>query len=424
MAKTLLHELLEVGLLDIGDNDKAFNALEGAADELAKVYQGTPKKVISAMVVALDVDAPAADPMLTAAKDAVSARWPTFLNRVHDAPRQLLRMVLFAALVRATADNPRLAAMASLTAAGSLMYRKMGREDELFRRELSLMAQRGEAWALGLFNSPPSFPAQSHATLQVPKFTVPEVEIDVRRVQATVGPHDQKNVQLPEPNRDWPSNNAGWSEQFAPRMAKVIGDAVRKGIDAFGKDLEEVLRQWVAAFEQSVAAQRAAIQVFLSSRRPEEVRTASLWWAKSLYAQKLRKSYRELEAPIAAIAMAHDLHEIVGAPVPASAAYLLGESVRELLGAQAAQPRSLLELVTELERHRESATGAIRAAEDSPGRISMGDACALILHGRGAAAEVLANRVGPIQDVRISLINLAMGCFYDLQASALAQSAK
>jgi len=190
--------------------------------------------------------------------EALTKHWPTYKNRHPDFPREIFRAISLQAVMGA-AESSSVVRTAITYALRSLEQRPVRHKEGTLLQELyagleeNLEKDAVARW--GLHGANPAGAPENAAPV------VPQSE----QVEAASGTPEE-------------SLNA-----LAHQMNAVLGEAQRKFSD-------------VAAS----AAQRSEL----------------LWWKESLYSPSLGQSYREIPDGVAALFMAIDLHDQVGAITP------------------------------------------------------------------------------------------------------------
>lgn len=417
--KVLLQELLDAGLIDIGENDEAFKGLVEAAHGLSATFVSNPSLAIAATLVAIDATAPASEPAFQLAKEEVIKRWPTFANRFRDEPRTVLRMVLFTGLRTAATSRPNIGGIVSLTSVTPFEFLDLGREREVFKREFSEMMSEAEEEAARKFALVDAPAVREARPLQSPEVKPPEVTLSsdyVAEIRSAAG------AGVNGGNPYWPSSNAPWANEFASRMAVVI----QKGLAVTA---EEATTASAAAVDSVVVQlnkhfsgmQQALGRTKQWVHRAYAVRLNALWWAEALYSPTTRRTYREFGPEAASFMMAADLHDVAGAPTPSSVAYFLGETVRRMLGPKAQKKVTLENILVGIRRSRDELKPFVRAVAGS-GRLPLGDVANLAIQSDAQIEGLIKERTGFAPTAETTPARFAMACFRDLQAGSISST--
>jgi len=417
-TKELLQSLLDLGLIEVGENTEAFQGIVAAADDLAQRFLQSPSLSIASTLVALDKNAPVGEPSFKLAKEAATSHWPTFSNRFKDEPRQILRMILFAALDAASQTSAQVSAIIWLTSENTFPYLTLGKEGEIFRARLAVMAERAEAAALNRFLQVYNLTKGVFPSLKVPEINAQPVNppsgYNDKLVRA-VGPHPQGGDQNPQ----FPAQagNVNWSQQFAPRMAAAIAELVNQGVEATTasgnaalKALSVEMGQYLSKFEEALK--------HVSTR--DSVRVDAIWWSEALFSASLRRGYRELHSESAALAMACDLHQLVGVPAPVSVSYFLRETAVKALGTLGNTPLAIRLILENLKAHPEGVDALLPESLSTEGRLPLLDLVSLATKKPEAVEAVLRGHTGFDPKLKLTAAEFAAMCLRDFQARSLA----
>lgn len=426
----LLMDLLEAGLLPVGDNDEHVARLERASASLAEELTHAPEKAIAAVLVGLDAEAEPDEPAFAQAEEHVRREWKTLRNAHPDRPRVLLRAVILEAC-RQASESPRIAGVVLMTALGPLHAGlvRMGREQDAVRRLLLALSHRLEREIVARSDgrAVAQIPALSTGGATPPKAQVSKIASDdvLLRVVAAAGPHDANSKAGPNPNPHWPNQGTPWSYEFAPRMTQALVQAVNLGIERTLQSIQqqaELDRAWVTERLSEHAAYLKNLADALGAQQPShQIRLDVLWWQEALYSPTLQQSYRALSPVAAAVAMAHDLHRFAPPLAPASLAYVLSEATARLPGAGHGERVPLLELLarlTEAPQLRE----LVAPPTALHGRAPLLHLVEAAAHGAPSTTASLRAHTGFSTEAAVDLPTLAMWCFRDLQARRLARS--
>ena len=431
----MLHQFLEVGMLDIGAYREKLQFLQHRAQTLMYELNEDPAKIISYTLVALDPAIPPDDRVITEAYTAVKQPWPTIVNRFRDVPRELLRGVIFAALDLVTAD-PRFATIAWLTGASYLPYAHLDREAPMCDAFIGRLGTAAEAQAVAHWSGDATRP-----TTPVPSFdaAVPEVEVPevdektlTQRFAEAAGPYDDQSQSRstgPNANPQSPSTypNHAWAPEFAKRAAAGVAAAVDGVSDAQMTEVTNVLTDYGKQLQDYAVALEAMFNEAmgrLAKQGPSIIhQTELLWWKEALYSPSLRRSYRELDPEFAVCVMAYDVHNQVPAICPASVDYLLREAVHAVRATQSmdeADSMTLAAYAERLQNHAALAATLSLPTTTSSGRVPFIALVQAALGGNDMVTEDIQKRLGLNPDQPITLDEAAVWIFRDLQAYRLA----
>lgn len=438
----LLTDLLSANTIQgLDGNDERFAKMERAAGNVAAKLRDRPPLLIRAVLAGLDPDIPPEDPAIVLAEEALLAEWKSMASVFPDKPIGWLRFILLGACEQVA--KGRNAAIVWLTAADTLPWTRLGREEGAVRRALTAFAEEAERVALDQERVPtPQQPKDvSVAALTAPTAVAPKKvgrEALLGRVAAAAGPNNRQGQGLPNPNPHWSNSAQHWSFDFTDRMRDLLADE----FDALATD---VAQKQSAASEQLHASQKALAETFQSAltnqrrwvhealksssarQRVEQLRLDALWWAEAMYSTPLRRSYRELPPALAAAVMAIDLIDVVTTPTPASVGYLLAETVARLPDAGHSGRCNVVDILDSLRETRSEVPADWRGAPSAPpseGRLSIRDLVVLALGDREWSSTTALARAGLPADAEIALPDLARAVFRQEQAVRLAEPSK
>jgi len=448
----LLRELLDLGLVDVGDNDAWYDFLEKASEKLAQHFLKNPAKAIPAILVALDDDASQDEPSFQHAEDVLREDWKGLRSRFKERPRPLLRILLFDALNRASEKSAPLASALWLTSSHIFTHLKFGRERDLFARELTAYAERLERMATALENdqNSSSVPRLTSANLPAPPKLNSRVIQDKEFLPllfASVGPsspsgqpsvtnftrsHWQSdNTTNTAPNSTWPNSNNNWAWAFASRLEEIIASAVNTGNGRLAEQISQFMSQLNAVTQQTLEQQVkhiATISQQIQQQNNErslvaKLRTDVLWWLESLYSPTLRTSYRNLPPQLAVVSMSHDLFGIVGTCIatPVSVVHVLGEAVNRLKETGFDRRYLLLETLAKVQEHGPRLRDLVSPPTKTSGRRPLLQVIETSVYQAAPSERDLLQQTGLRGDETVSMPELAMWCFQDLQARSLCE---
>ena len=425
----LLQELLELGLISLDGKEERYTYLEETAAALAKDLKAKKALIIPATLVALDPEADENEPSFEFAENALKSRWKLLRNSERDRPRTMLRVLLFVALMQASAGDARVQQVVWQSAASILPYLALGREKSVFYRELERIGIEAEKAAIAAFQvSNAAEPAKNDPPSAIKVEPLAGVTLKAeywaRKLAAAVGPQDTQG-QIPDGNRYWPQINSAetrtaWVTDFGDRMSKVLSEQSSTiSSDITGKvteALREFAKKIAASQKDQVDALRSIVTEAATANEYAQLRQDVLWWKEALYSTTLRCSYRALPKATAVVAMAHDLFQVVPAIVPESVVYLLAEAVHQLLGDVSTIQQPILEFLTQIRAEARGIQDIVNQGPKGAYRIPLLGLVELVVHGQEVSSALLHEHTGLSQEIRLSPAELAMWCFRDLQA--------
>lgn len=427
----VLQEFLKLGLMDGVDSDDSFNRLQEGATELAGQLTSSPAELIPTVLVVLDSDASASEPIFKQAEDCILGKWKTFRSRYQDPPRALLRAVIWEALAQTTADSTPCSAITWLTGASVLPHARIGREREVVRQLLQEIALSTEKAATK--HVVPDGGTDISVKLVQPKLPkVPNFGIRADSIQsyvnAALGPATGHAGENGNPIHVQVNANAlgnavhNWIAELAPRLTTAIVASVNLGLAEVSKQVDAAqskLADSTLALTKSLA--EGVKSALTSNQVHSDLRLSVLWWAEALYSPSIKDSYRVLPPTAAVVAMAHDLFNQVGSMTPASVAYTLGETVTRLPSVSWTQKYTLSSLLGGLHQERERLGDLIAKPQQHEGRRPLLETVEAVVHGAPLSAGEISIRTGLSEDLQITLPEFAMWCFRNLQARDLSE---
>lgn len=313
----VLRSYLDAGLLDIGDDDSRLTHLEAAAQELSGRFVEEPREALY-HALTLFSESSAEDISFLEAGKALSNHWTLYKNRFKEDPREVLRPVSFRALQLVSENNAQIGLALGYLLRTVPKWTAPVRDQVILAEFAEYLDERAEAaaiadWAIAQ--------GTTKATAAIP--TVHKVDRDALASQFTlsVGPNNAQNQAVTGANPTWPQSSSAWSSEFGTQAADAVSANIEQALIRFAKEVQKenskLLQQNVLATEGQASNGR---------------RTQMLWWEKSSYSQRFRKSYQELPVPLALLTMVVELHEISGSGCPSSVEAFLRNFTTSRLG--------------------------------------------------------------------------------------------
>lgn len=430
MSSQIILRFLNAGLIDVGGDDAKLEKLRDTASDLAATLKKKPSKTIPFALIAFDPEAPAEDPVIKEAIDALQKRWATYVNTFSGTPVLVLRAVLLDALVQAASENEKVGVAFVTSARNALPLMESRNEEAIWAEVVQDIEQRVDFQAEAQWATP--------ETINVPAMTFqPPAEIEVstqqvsiideaklaKKFEAAAGPHSQRGATGGNPH--WPQNNPQqWVGEFGDRMAAAVAEAIRAV--AKGSEIEPInLAGPLEGLTQAVSTYvNETLKAVSGATAGLERRTNLIWWKETLYSPSARVSYRAMPAYTAAALMALDLHRQVPTLSPASVAAFLHEAVLSLSSIDIAESRPIRDLLTEASTSEHLVPLRQSAVELVPEPIGRGPILGLI--GYGADRPPLDERafrrlVGVPPSTALTVPQWATWVFRELQAARATQ---
>ena len=419
---SILQELLNLGLVDIGSDDSRLTKMDATGTVLVKHLEGNPALVIPATLIAIDRDADADDPILTLVDGQLVKEWKTVRNTHVNRPRELLRSIIIQALSDLGTGNPRMAALIWHTAFSPINHgqARLGKEGELVSRLLQDFQKRAEeeATARARFSDPPLKKDQDRESIQ-PHTQLQDKDF-VSVIGRAAGPADSTGTSFktPDPNPHWPNEGQAWSYEFTPRMTAVLVKAVNLGMKRVRIPIDKELQSQQKQLERQLTSHSETIRMRGADR------LGVLWWSEAKYSPSLRLGYREMQREVAAVAMAHDLSSLVSAMAPASVTYVLGEAVAAISRDGSNEQWSFETLLDALRTSNSNLREAIPDTTTTNGRAPLLELVAKAIGGNRVTREEVRGRTGIDPGLELSLPDFSMWMFRDIQARRLVEVLK
>ncbi len=328
MSEDVLLRFLSNGLIDVGGDDAKLDKLRATASDLAGELMTTPAKAASFALVAFDPQAPAADPVVKEAVEALRKRWATYMNTFSGTPVAVVRAMLLDALDQAAAADDRIGVAFVTSARNALPFMEVGEEktiwaDVIGKIEGSLDVRAEREWATpGSIVVPPmSFQASATQSAKLEPIKAKR-DAFAAKIQAAAGPAPSTGG-----NQNWPKQDQPWVTEFGKWMAEAVADFVEVVVSqtkVSGTDVTEPLRELSKAVTTYA---EGTLRVVSSATAGLQRRTNLIWWKQALYSPSARTGYRDLAPEAAAALMALDLHRQVPTFSPASVSAFLYEAV-------------------------------------------------------------------------------------------------
>ena len=392
MSEEVLLRFLSSGLIDVGGDDAKFDKIKAASTDLADAVWAAPSKAIAYALVAFDPEAPAEDPVVREALDALRERWATYVNTFSGPPVTVARAMLLTALTLASEKDDAVGLAFVSVARNALPFVAAEGERDIWVAAVRAVEARVDARAEREWATPDSIAVPAWSLdlpdLPAPTFETASVDTEVLKADFWAATAPQyivpggSGAQNTGGNPYWPHNHpSNWSGEFGVRMATAVAetiDAVLNESTVKQADLTEPVRAIAAAFSDHIDAVLGSVSAATAGLQR---RTALLWWKEALFSPSRRTSYREMPHPTAATLMAFDLHTQVPTFSPLSVSAFLTEAVLGLPAFDPEQTYPLRQLVA-------------RAQDDEAlaGLRDVGAALAPSPDGRGPLVGVIAHR--------------------------------
>ena len=431
MDEDVLLRFLSIGLIDVGGDDAKLEKLRATAGDLADSLKDAPSKSAAYALVAFDPQAPASDPVIREALDALKIRWATYVNTFSGTPIAVVRAMLLEALTRAATEDDRIGVAFVTSARNTLPFMEAGDEQAIWVSVMTAIEERVDARAEAEWATP-SLITVASLTYEMPPVDSLEVKTAnadtsqlAQRIRAAAGPQyhqasPSQNVPT-KGNPHWPDSNAfQWVTEFGERMADAVAEAIDT-VMAETKVEQLDLSAPLRAFADSIAGHvDATLKAVSGATTGLQRRTNLLWWKEALFSPSARVSYRDLPPTSAAVQMAFDLHQQVPTFSPASVSAFLFEAVLGLPSVEQRRTFAIRDLVSEAQTHGSLAAFRTAGAKLIAPPEGRGPVMALIAHPNATASRnepEFRRLTGVPPDAPLTLPDWATWVFRELQAA-------
>jgi GTPase-associated system helical domain len=344
----ILLSFLSIGVINVGGDDTKLEKIRAAVEDLAADVKKYPVKAIKYTVVAADPDVETSDPTIEAAMTVLRGHWTTVSNTFQATPIAIVRAMLLDAIVQCARTDDATGVAFVNSARNILPYVPSGNErpiwlDAVKEIEAKVDSRAVAEWATPemislkplTFRSPQAKPADQ----KYPTVNRNTLSTMILRASGPVGGGDQ--------NPHWVNSPQPWTQQFAPRMATAIAEAIDDTVGGLKIEPIDISGPFQNMAKTISAHIETALAAVSRATAGLERRTNLLWWKEALYSPSARVSYRRLPAFEAAALMAVDLFHQVPAFSPASVSAFLSEAIQLLPLVTAAEKRGFFDLVKE-----------------------------------------------------------------------------
>jgi hypothetical protein len=429
VATDILIRFLGAGLINVGGDDAKLERLKSTSASLATALKNAPSKAASFALIAFDPEAPADDPVIKEAVEALQKHWATYVNTFSGTPVTVIRAMLLDALAQAAAADDKVGVAFVNSARNVLPYMEADNEGGVWTEVVTEIEQRVDARAESEWATPDSIsaPPLTYVAPAAVKVVASPANINsgvvTKKIEAAVGPQNAAG-QATSGNPNWPNQGAPWAMQFAAKLSEVLIEnfvALSKGaaiapIDLSGplEGLAQVVSTYVEETLKAVSCATAGLQR----------RVNLIWWKETLYSPSARFSYRDMPTSTAAALMAFDLHQQVPTFSPASVAAFLHEAVLGLPSLHPGKARPIRDLLNEAIDCDELAPLREAAARLFSEPVGRGPLLGIL--GHGAGRQPLCDgkfraQVGIPAATPLTVPEWATWLFRELQAARAAQ---
>ena len=313
----VLRSYLDAGLLDIGDDDSRLTHLEAAAQELSARFDKEPREALY-HALTLFSESSAEDISFLEAGKALSNHWALYKNRFKEDPREVLRPVSFRALQLISEKKEQVGLALGYLLRTVPKWTAPVRDQVILAEFADYLDERAEAAAIADWTI---VQGTTKATAAVPTVQKIDREALASQFMLSVGPSNAQNQAVTGANPNWPQASAAWSSEFGTRASEAVSANIEQALVRFANAVQK---------ENANLLQQNALTT--GAQASNGRRTQMLWWEKSSYSQRFRKSYQELPVPLALVTMVVELQEISGSGCPSSVEAFLRNFTASTLG--------------------------------------------------------------------------------------------
>ncbi|MEM8238930.1 GTPase-associated system all-helical protein GASH [Morganella morganii subsp. sibonii] len=388
MAIDVLIRFLGVGLLDVKGDDTKLEKLQTTAADLSATLKKAPSKSAAFALIAFDPSSPATDPVIQEAVEALQNRWPTYINTFSDTPVTVIRALLLDALFKAASEDDHIGIAFVSYARNALPFMEADNESEIWGDVITQIEKQVNIRAETEWTTPESISVSEIDYLAPTAIEIHSTEANldkedlVGKFFAAAGPTDDAG-QPTQGNQCWPNQNQSWVNEFVPRIADAIYDALGEVIEG-GRiapvDLSAPLKELTDAVSTHVDK---TLQAVSGATAGLQRRTSLIWWKETLYSPSVQSSYRDMSPFIAAALMAFDLHQQIPTFSPASVAAFLHETVLSLPDIETQDEKSIRVLLEEALQAEELAPLRDVSSRLLPEPTGRGPLLGILGHGFG-----------------------------------------
>ncbi|SFT96507.1 hypothetical protein SAMN04489724_3017 [Algoriphagus locisalis] len=391
-------------ILNLTETDH-LDKLKKAAAEIEKKLARDKRKIVPFLLAGMDPQVPIDNPEITEAKEIIAKKWTTFSGVAKDSPVTYIRAAIIHA-IDSLASDQEIANLCVLASKNIISHLKLTSGDE---KVVGGFIQKLSDQVNGLANM--NFAANyvghqlppSAVVAPLKRFKIEEKPLG-KSLEAASGPKDSAGTAIPNANPKTPDEE-GWSQGFAPKAAKAIGDAVNKLIEA-----------QVGDFEQTIQGLKQTSNPFINID-VIQLKTELLWWKFAGYSTSFEKRYREMPKGILEFALALDYGSNIPSIFPIAVRYFLLDTHRELCSNPEDQI-SVLDFAKLLVSYKSDISDKIGDCEESPGRTTFYDFIRRVVNG-SLSLDDFESIVGMSSNDTMSYGDLCVWLFEDMQCELI-----
>lgn len=428
MTIDVLIRFLSAGLLDVKGDDAKLEKLQTTSADLSAVLKKTPSKSAAFALIAFDPSAPATDPVIQEAVEALQNRWATYINTFSHTPVTVIRALLLDALSKAASEDDHIGIAFISYARNALPFMEADNESKIWGDAITKIEEQVNVRAEAEWTTPESisvsemdYVAPTTIEIRSSEANLDKKDLEVK-IAAATGPTNAAG-QPTGGNQYLPSQNQTWINIFVPRMADAIYGAleeVSEGGRIAPVDLSVPLKELANAVSTHVDK---TLQAVSGATAGLQRRTNLIWWKETLYSPSVQSSYRDMSPSIAAALMAFDLHQQIPTFSPASVAAFLHETVLNLPNIETKDGKPIRVLLEDALQAEELAPLRNASAQLLPEPTGRGPLLGILGHGFGRHIDddQFLHLVGIPAESALTIPQWATWIFRELQAARAMQ---
>lgn len=434
MSNSILQSFLDNQFIktDEGSHIDSLKKASGAVQRMLE-QKKNKSKIIPYTLVSLDPTISGDDPVVVEVEEVIIKQWPAFRNSVvktKDTPIAYVQAVILEALNKLSKDE-KFAAIIWHSGCNIMSHYKLAGQEEVLTSFLLNIGTKVEESARSSWGIIRNTQIDNIDPIKItsPKVSIgklSEDELKGHLLDAAVHSGWAPQAGGGENPYTPAQNNVNWPKFFAERAAQGLSEEINaaltvqnKSLISISNSIQESIGSYLENFKPYMEQVSSSI---LQSSQSLNKRSDLLWWKQALYSSMFDVSYRKLDPLVMALVMAADLADSVSPIYPKSVDYLLEETLRDVLGDEIEKYVVLSELLGKLQQFSDIEKLLLeRLYDESENRKSLG-ACISGVLKEGMTSDEVFKYTGIDKNAKISLGELTVWLFHDLQANTLANA--
>lgn len=430
MANNLLQTYLNKQFIRTSDEGN-ISHLKKAVTEVSKRLSKNKNKVILYTLVAINPLISENDPVVLEVERIIISKWSAFKNGVtqtQEKPTTYIRAVILGAL-EILAKKEEYAALIWHTSRDVISYYNTSKESEFLGDFLIKLGNDVEErsllyWSINNLVELDDSESPNISLKAVKSSAVNEKNLEIHLLDAaqfTQWKQYSDNVGS-NPSQ---LNNQLWAPHFASKAAKGLAQEFNSAFSSQSKSLSSTATQLQAELKNSTTQIHRFLNQISETLKQGAIatnkRSELLWWKQALYSPILNTTYRILEPVNSAMVMAIDLAEMVAPIYPHSVDFLLKETLKDVHGDQVDKVKPLADWIDQASNMTEEEKLLLNSLiSNLEGQKPLGVALANYLNNE--SGQDIFSETGIYKNTEISLADLSVWLFHDLQASKIAKT--